>query len=322
MLAALLQGRDGATAAEITTSLRKMEFSSFTLHARGKGGDTWTELKTAGLDFGKSGGRYTVLMLFDITEQTRLKRDVEKQEEEFSRLSKLAALGEVAAGLSHELNTPLNVISGKTNLLERLADRDQIDSIQVRKVCADIEKTVKGVSAIISSLKALSGLGSTEKLENDLNMLIEEACRICDFKLKRSGITLHLELPREPVLIPCVGVQIVQVLINLLTNSIEAVAAMEERWIRVSLGVRDDRAQITVTDCGHGIDENVAEKIMTPFFTTKKNQKGTGLGLSLSRTIARRHGGDLKLLPGGKHTRFQFDLPFRHELADSNRQEA
>ncbi|HXC59824.1 MAG TPA: ATP-binding protein, partial [Steroidobacteraceae bacterium] len=286
-------------------------------------GDTWTELKTAGLDFGNGRGRYNVLMLFDITEQTRLKRDVDRQEEEFSRLSKLAALGEVAAGLSHELNTPLNVISGKANLLDRLADRERIDTIQVRRVSGEIEKTVKDISTIISSLKALSGLGSAERLENNLGGLIEEASRICEFKLKRAGIALELDLPREPVLAECVGVQIVQILINLLTNSIDAVAGQDQRWIRISLLAHADRAEIAVTDSGQGIDASVAEKIMTPFFTTKKNQKGTGLGLSLSRTIARRHGGDLRLLPGEKHTRFQFDLPLRSvEIPEALRREA
>jgi two-component system CheB/CheR fusion protein len=113
------------------------------------------------------------------------------------------------------------------------------------------------------------------------------------------------------VLAECVGVQIVQILINLLTNSIDAVAGRDERWIRIALVPHAERAEISVTDSGPGIDASLAEKIMTPFFTTKKSQKGTGLGLSLSRTIARRHGGDLRLAADEKHTRFQFDLPLR-----------
>ncbi len=72
-------------------------------------------------------------------------------------------MGEVAAGLSHELNTPLNVVSAKANLLERLADRERLDVPQVRKASGDIEKTVKNIAAIISGLKALSGLGSVEQ---------------------------------------------------------------------------------------------------------------------------------------------------------------
>ena len=311
VLAPLLDHQDRATGTRIADSIARMQPACFTLHRCLPGGDTWTELRTAGVDFGAGQGRYVVLTLFDITEQHRLKREVEAQEEEFSRLSKLAALGEVAAGLSHELNTPLNVISAKAGLLERLADRDKLDGTQVRRAAGDIEKTVKNIAAIIAGLKALSGLGSAERRENDLALLIEEAARVCEFKLRRADVTLALELPGGPVPAECVGVQVVQVLINLLTNSIDAVAGLPERWIRVTLAVNEDRASITVTDSGRGIDGRVAEKIMTPFFTTKQGQKGTGLGLSLSRTIARRHGGDLRLVPEQAHTRFQFDLPLR-----------
>jgi two-component system CheB/CheR fusion protein len=312
VLAALLRHCEGAAAEAIGTALRGAESACFTLHARTSGADSWTELRTAAIDLGAGRGRYVVLTLFDVTEQHRLKREVQAQEEEFSRLSKLAAMGEVAAGLSHELNTPLNVVSAKANLLERLAERERLDVPQVRKAAADIEKTVKGIAAIISGLKALSGLGSVERRDNDLVALIEEASRTCEFKMKRAGIQLELELPAPPVMVECIGVQIVQILINLLTNSIDAVSTLSERWIRISLACHADRVEITVTDSGPGIDAHVAEKIMTPFFTTKKDRRGTGLGLSLSRTIARRHGGDLRLVAGFDNTRFQFDLPLRH----------
>jgi two-component system CheB/CheR fusion protein len=321
LLAALLGLQHEATAGRIAASLEGMQSASFTLHRQARGADSWIELRTAGVDFGEGQGRYAVLTLFDVTEQNRLKRDIEQQEEEFSRLSKLAALGEVAAGLSHELNTPLNVVSAKAALLDRLADRQKLDAAQVRRASADIEKTVKDISAIIAGLKALSGLGSAERKANDLVSLVQEASRICDFKLKRARVALELDLPKVPVLAECVGVQVVQVLINLLINAIDAVAPLEERWIRIGLAARGDHAEITVTDSGRGVDAQLAEKIMTPFFTTKRAQKGTGLGLSLSRTIARRHGGDLRLVPEHAHTRFQFDLPFRSTEAAPAREE-
>jgi two-component system CheB/CheR fusion protein len=320
VLDALLRHCDGATAEQIRASLREQRFATFTLHSRTGGTDNWTELKTAGMNLDTGRGRYVVLTLFDVTEQHRLKREVQAQEEEFSRLSRLAAMGEVAAGLSHELNTPLNVISAKANLLERLAGRGQLDVPQVRKTADDIERTVKSIAAIISGLKALSGLGSVERRGNDLVSLVEEASRTCEFKMKRAGVVLELDLPATPVVVECIGVQIVQILVNLLTNSIDAVSNLSDRWIRISLASLDDRAEITVTDSGQGIDAHVAEKIMTPFFTTKKDRRGTGLGLSLSRTIARRHGGDLRLVAGADNTRFQFDLPLQAGAINASRE--
>lgn len=311
VVSALLGGLENASVEGLLRSLQQMESSSVVLGGGNGGSEHWTEVRTASIDLGAGHGRYGALTLFDVTEQHRLRREIETQEEEFTRLSKLAALGEVAAGLSHELNTPLNVISAKTGLLERLAERERLDANRLRKACDDIERTVKGISDIISGLKALSGLGSSEWRANDMASLIREACRTCEFKLRRHGVKLDLDLPDGPVMAECVGVQIVQVLINLITNSIEAVAALSERWIRVSLACEAGQARILVTDSGTGIDPRVAEKIMTPFFTTRKDQRGTGLGLSLSRTIARRHGGDLRLVPGGRHTQFQFDLPLQ-----------
>jgi len=311
VVAALLRSTGEGHVDRLVRSLRHMEPQSIEISDGGAGAEHWTEVRTAGLDLGAGHGRFAVLTLFDITEQHRLRQEIETQEEEFTRLSKLAALGEVAAGLSHELNTPLNVISAKTGLLERLADRERLDAARLRKACDDIERTVRGISEIISGLKALSGLGSADRHPNDLVPLIREACRTCEFKLRRYGVALHLDLPAAPVVVECIGVQVVQVLINLITNSIEAVSGLSDRWIRVSLTPVDDQARILVTDSGPGIDPHLAEKIMTPFFTTRKDQKGTGLGLSLSRTIARRHGGDLRLVPGLRNTRFQFDLPLR-----------
>jgi C4-dicarboxylate-specific signal transduction histidine kinase len=106
-------------------------------------------------------------------------------------------------------------------------------------------------------------------------------------------------------------VELSQVLFNLLSNACDAIDKQEQPWIQI-IGRREgDRFTLSVIDSGSGIPPTLAERIMEPFFTTKDLGKGTGLGLSISLSIAKRHGGDLRLDPASSHTKFDLQLPLR-----------
>ncbi|MCW8193573.1 PAS domain-containing protein [Proteobacteria bacterium 005FR1] len=228
----------------------------------------------------------------DITERLNDQQVILSQQEELSKHGRYSALGEIAAGISHEINTPLNVITANTDILRYAVKNASLTDELVVKSAADIEKMAKGISGIVLGLKAVAGI-DPENFENvPVQRIVRDAVKICGFRLQRSGVHLEVDLPADDVTVCCYPIQIMQVLINLINNALEAIAGMDERWIRVSLSDGKETVQILVTDSGAGIDPAMAEKIMTPFYSTKKG-KGTGIGLSLSRSIARRHKGDL-----------------------------
>lgn len=107
----------------------------------------------------------------------------------------------------------------------------------------------------------------------------------------------------------CRGVQISQVLLNLLNNAFDAIELLPEKWIKLDAMKMEDTIVIHVTDSGHGIPEEEREKIFQPFYTTKPIGKGTGLGLSLSRKIVQDHKGTLTLDTNSAHTRFVIKIP-------------
>ena len=126
------------------------------------------------------------------------------------------------------------------------------------------------------------------------------------------GIQLELSIPNE-LSIECQHVQIGQVILNLVSNSIDAIKDREEKWIKVAALDLIDFVEISVMDSGPGIPAEVADKLMTPFFTTKPAGQGTGLGLSISRRILADHGGDLRLDRAANHTRFVLVIPKRQK---------
>jgi two-component system CheB/CheR fusion protein len=297
---------------------------SFTLDltelSGGKGKPKWIELHCSSMTLkdafashapSSDSNRYIILTMFDISERVHAQRIIQSQQDELQRYSKLASLGEIAAGISHEINTPLNVISTKTDFLKRLADRGRLDADKINDTSNSIERMVKNIADVITGLKAAVNHDIEGIKSQNMGTLIEEAVNLCGFKLQQRNVSIELDLPQKEIRVECQAVQIVQILVNLIHNSVDAISALDERWIKVELKKTDGKAEIIVTDSGAGIDSSLAEKIMTPFFTTKKSTKGTGLGLSLSRNIARRHGGDLMLVAESKNTTFRVELPLK-----------
>lgn len=309
-----LQGVRSISPSELARQLKSKTADILSINLREKdGGDEWVEVRANLMPVGDDGAQYAVLTVFDISEKVHTQRMIEAQQEEVSKFSKLASLGEVAAGISHEINTPLNVISTRTDLLRKLAVRDMLDKEKIDKASAEIDGMVHTISNVITGLRTVSGLENHKKHPNDACLLVREAARICDFRVQRQGVKLELDLPGAEIKVECFPVQIVQVLVNLINNAIDAVSGLRDRWVRVEVRGQDGKARVRVVDSGDGIDPSMAEKIMAPFFTTKKTKGGTGLGLSISRTIARRHGGELSCDTHGRNTTFVLELPMHHE---------
>lgn len=228
--------------------------------------------------------------------------------------SKMASLGEMAADIAHEVNNPLMIILGKSHLLLEKIDSNNIDLVNVKKDLEQIEKNCIRIDKIIKSLKAVTRKADLDPFEEvSVLKLIDEAFEISKERFKRKKLNL-LSISDEVIdynyKTRARPSEIVQVLVNLLNNSFDAIQDQESGWARIGLSLQaDGQFLIEVTDSGSEIEPEVAEKMMEPFFTTKTAGKGTGLGLSVSKQIIQNHGGELFYDASSANTRFVFTLP-------------
>jgi PAS domain S-box-containing protein len=222
--------------------------------------------------------------------------------------AKLVALGEMAAGLAHEINNPLTIIKGYADLIQMLIKKGNTDLEEVDRHIGQIRETTHRVTRIVQALRRFSREPDSLPLESHLiRDVIEDALSICGERFKSHGVRVEVvgDLP-EPVL--CNGVALSQVLLNLFNNSLHAVKDLPVRWVQVRVDGVPGRVQLSVIDSGPGIEEPIRSKVFLPFFTTKPPGEGTGLGLSVSKGIVESFGGTITLADGS-HTRFDLMLP-------------
>ncbi|MGE0763133.1 MAG: sensor histidine kinase [Bdellovibrionales bacterium] len=224
--------------------------------------------------------------------------------------TKMSALGEMAGGIAHEINTPLAVIQMRTEQLQEiLLEHKDLDKNFVLQTAATILNTVKRISKVIKGMRNFARDGAADAMEKtSLNKIIADTLSLCQERFKDNGVELTVEWGPD-VEIECRFVEISQILLNLCNNAFDAVQNLSERWISISVKENQGSVEISVIDSGDGIPEKIRDKIMQPFFTTKRVDKGTGLGLSLSKRIAEGHGGKLILDHRSAHTHFVLCLP-------------
>ena len=237
-----------------------------------------------------------VVTVDDVTERVKL-------EEQLLRQERLASLGLLAAGVAHEINTPLTGISSYTQLLlEDEASGDRRDLLD------KIEQQTRRATEITRSLLNLARPEEAALDALELNATVEEVLRLFEPQIRGRGIGLQVELSDQPLGIRGDKARLQQVLLNLLINARDAVG--ESGTITVCTARRDDRPLIEVVDDGPGISDEDMQRIFDPFFTTKQRGKGTGLGLSICHEIVREHGAEMHVdSRPGEHTRFQVIFP-------------
>lgn len=256
---------------------------------------------------------------------------------------KMASIGQMAAGVAHEINNPIGFIASNLGSLRQYvvdlkrvlaADNTLIDACEVedervraavtdartarREVDLDfiledlenlVDESLGGadrVKKIVADLRDFSHVDSPDVVEVDLNDLIEKTISVASHELKYK-VEVVREYGRVPN-IPCHGGKVGQIILNMLINSVQAI---EDRGtITVRTGVETDAAWFEVEDTGSGIEEEHLSRIFEPFFTTKDVGKGTGLGLHLTHKIVQAHGGQIDVHSTvGEGTRFRVALP-------------
>lgn len=230
----------------------------------------------------------------EILKQTRQELEVQKAKADFA--ARLAALGEMAGGVAHEINNPLAIIAVNAELLKNKLKAADVDSKLWMAHADKISEIVKRIARIVKSLQHLTRENSDEnRVERvDLKEVIEETLDLCREKFRQREIDLQSQVPAD-LWVMARHVELGQVLINLLNNAYDAVKDAAAKRISIQTKVEAEQVMISVKDSGIGIDEETAPKLFQPFFTTKPVGEGSGLGLSISRSLLVKIGGDLVL---------------------------
>lgn len=228
--------------------------------------------------------------------------------------SKMASLGEMASGIAHEINNPLSVILGRASILQSKVEDLKVEGQGKEKIIEDLKKieaTVHRIAKIIKGLKSFSRNADNDPMVRvSLKNTIEDTLELCTEKFKNRSIELRIKLdPTKPLDVEGRPAQLSQVFLNLLSNSLDAVELLPEKWVEISFQESKGKVEISMIDSGNGIPPDTAEKMMQPFYTTKGVGKGTGLGLSISKGIIENHGGRFFYDSKSKNTCFKIELP-------------
>lgn len=232
--------------------------------------------------------------------------------------ARMAALGQMTANIAHELGNPLAVLQAlSVGISEGMSGTRSAQPNNDAEIGAWAEKigsTVAHVGRVISALRSVSRDGSGDPLaQADSGAIIRETLGFCEQRFRHFGIAKEVAVAAKAPSIRCRPVQISQALLNLLNNSVDAIAALraesQTRLIRVSVEINGLQVVIAVEDSGIGISPELSGRIFRPFFTTKPVGVGTGLGLSISRQLVESNGGTLTLEKSSKFTRFEIRLP-------------
>jgi len=255
-------------------------------------------LITGGVDYGAFGcGKTFHFIIKDINDKKQMERQIAKAD-------KLAALGELSAGVAHEINNPLGIILGYTQLLLKQEGTENFEDLKI------IEKHVKNCKIVVSDLLSFSRKGSSKVTKVDINHTVLGVVKFLSNHSDFRNIEMKTSLETETDLY-CMGneQELSQVMINLLINASHA--CDKKGSVIVSTSQNPDGTNlIKVEDNGKGIHKNNLSKIFDPFFTTKPVGQGTGLGLSVGYGIIKRHQGDVKVESRvGKGTTFTIHLP-------------
>lgn len=241
-------------------------------------------------------------------------RELEQEKLRSLHAAKLSALGRMSAGVAHEINNPLAVIALITDVMQKQQNRHNLNDEELKTGLSDIAKQVTRISTIIKTLRSMTGDGSREVMERiSIAELIQQAYVSLSVRLKNENVDFFFPDSDKEILIHGRPTEVSQIIFNLISNSIDALEGKNNKWIRISLEVKNNFCVLKFADSGGPLDSDLVEKLMEPFFTTKDVGKGTGLGLSICRSIAIGHGGSLEYDSTAPTTTFILKLPLEDQ---------
>ncbi len=279
-----------------------MEF----LLKREDGTEFWCLISARRIDY--DGKDVIVYSALDLTERHAIEAELNRQRDALFQSEKLTALGELLAGVAHELNNPLSVLVGQALLLQETADDPKIVG-RAEKIGNAADRCAR----IVKTFLAMARQQPINRRSQDVNEVIETAIEITVFQLRNANVELSTRFDRNLPELWIDGDQIAQVLTNLILNAAQALADVAgERKLRITSSYRKkvNEVVIKVIDNGPGIPAEIASRIFEPFFTTKEVGVGTGIGLAFCHRVMEFHGGRIKVeSTEGEGTAFVVRLP-------------
>lgn len=239
-----------------------------------------------------------------------LKRQIAQRiqaEDELMQAGKLAVLGQMSAGVTHELNQPLTALRALSRNSLQLLEKGRHGSVQEN--LRMIDDVVERMSRITRQLKHFARKAEVVYAPVLLADAVDSVRVLMQHRLDSEGVRLRIEVEKD-LLVHCDGNRLEQVLVNLLANALDAVQASNERWVGISAARYGDRVVVRVSDTGTGMDEAAIARLFEPFYTTKPAGQGLGLGLVISKKIVHEFGGTLRARrgPHAAGMSFVFDL--------------
>ncbi|MGZ3216986.1 sensor histidine kinase [Paracoccus sp. T5] len=243
----------------------------------------------------------------EVTERRATEAELRRTQRHLVQSAKLAALGQMSAALSHELNQPLGAVRNFAANALTYIDRDRVPD--ARQNITRILSLADRMNETGRTLRNFARKPNAQLSDVDLHDVLRDALEVIAWRIGKRELALKIELPPGPLMVRAGPVRFQQVIVNLLSNALDALEGRPDAQIRITAEATPDRVVLTVADNGPGIPEGLDERIFDPFFSTKGVGSGLGLGLSISFNIVKDFGGELRLLrqPGGAC--FQIDLP-------------
>jgi PAS domain S-box-containing protein len=246
----------------------------------------------------------------DLHDWKEAQQALQATQADLARVSRLTTMGELAASIAHEVNQPLTAVTNNSNACLRLLAVDNLRPEVLRRALEEIVADGTRASAVVAKIRGFIKNAPAEKSRLDINDVIDEVLVLANHELFENRVLVESQLTKALPLVLADRIQMQQVLLNLIMNGIEAMTAVSNRPRLLCMQSRiDDSGDvlITVRDSGTGLGSE-AQRLFTPFFTTKAN--GMGMGLSISRTLVESHGGRLWAEPNSPHgSVFCFTLP-------------
>jgi two-component system, LuxR family, sensor kinase FixL len=249
------------------------------------------------------GERIFLGIITDLSERQAQERRIQELQLEMLHVSRLTDMGQVAAGLAHELNQPLTAILNYTNACIEIAEEH--GDKEMTAILSKAAEQASRAGNIIRRLRGFLEKRGPKIVAEDVVRVVDEAIRLGQINAAERGIKLRVSIERGLPLVLIDRVQIQQVLINLIKNAAEAMEASPTRELKVAIARHGELVQVSVSDTGPGIAPQIAEKLFNPFVTTKAT--GMGMGLAICRGIIESHRGQLLLesnAEGGATFRF------------------
>lgn len=254
----------------------------------------------------------------DVTERKRIEALLEERRNQVIHAAKMSTLGEMAAGVAHEINNPIAIISGYVKQIIEGFDLGALNIEEAVKKLSKVESSCQRIGKIVRSLKTFARDGSQDPFErSELPAIVSDTLELCRARASQVNVDIRVKIEGKSLSFDCQPVSISQVLLNLVGNAIDALESVEgERWVEIHCADLGERIAVRVSDSGPGIPEAIRAKIMNPFFTTKEVGKGTGMGLSICKGLVESHSGRLYFDEYNGHTSFVVEIPKRHTFQE------